>query len=194
MGNDVKVLIGEINGQELDQQEEYDLKVRDLSDVNADSAAEGDILTWDVATEKFIISQSPVDTELGKIAQTQFFGQGAVGNKWLSLGASAKTSNNIPYPAVHDVDLMSFSWSNSSSTLDVGIEIYKNGTAPGNLVGTINVLNKKTIADTSIPTLSFTHGDRISIFLRKNGSGNATDPIVTLYFQIKAVTSSEVFT
>jgi len=130
----------------------------------------------------------------GEGQQAFFFGQGNVGNKWLAVGSSAKTSDQIPYVVVDDGEISAFGWSNSKVVLDVDIEIYINGIGPGDLADAFTVLNKGTIAKSDITPISVSHGDRISVFMRKNGQSTATDPSVGLFIKVLTSTSSEVST
>lgn len=191
MSNSVKVLIGEINGQELDQQEEYDLKVRDLSDVNADSINDGEFLKWDNATGKFVPTNNA--GRVGSINQSQFFGQGSVSNKWLALGASSKTSDKVPYVVTHDRDITGFTFSNDSNSFSTILEVYKNGISPGDMIFTTTITNKLTISKTNITRIPISHGDRISVFLKNNGA-NPSDPVVTINYEVTAIVESEVST
>ncbi len=189
MADNVKVVIAERDGQNLKFKEELDFKPENMSFSDPGFAA-------DNTKAAIIEAKNAGGSGTGSEEEASFFGQGSVGNRWVSLGASSKTSDKVPYIVIHDRDLTGFSWSNDDSIVDVDIEVYKNGIDPGDKIATFNIVNKKTVAKTDITPISLLHGDRISIFIKRNGSGanSATDPIIHLSVELKTKTSSEVTT
>lgn len=165
-----------------------------LETVEFDSVAEATLIDNGIAAGVWHVIDLNTESQTNKTIQTQFFGQGNVGNKFLSLGASSKTSDEVPYIVMHDSDLVGFTWSNTSGSANVDIEVFKNGLVdPTNIIGTYPVNAHLTMAKSNITPVQLNHGDRVSLFLNKDTT-NAVNPIVALYFQVRAETSSEVVT
>lgn len=171
MGNNVKVLIGEINGQELDQQEEYNLQFDDLPTVDVSTVAPttGDHLEWDGN------NWVPAAPSLNGAPATAKFGSNstATTGKWLEIHRNI-TSNDSPFIAYTAMKISGFSASTSTvSTLTLGI--FKNGTQIDTLVFTATDKKSKSGLSHSLAV-----DDEVSV---KVISGSGTDIVMHVFFE-----------
>ena len=116
-----------------------------------------------------------------------FLNNGLTNNKWLSLDGAMGASNDLPQPVSFDSKIISLTYVNTNNNSDIDIEFYKNGTAPGNLVYTWSLRNKRYAYKTNnLSGVLFVAGDRLSCFARQvqGGTGvSARDVIVTIELQ-----------
>ena len=113
-----------------------------------------------------------------------FLNNGLTNNKWLSLDGSLGASDNLPAVTSYDSKLAGMTYINTNDGSNVDIEFYKNGIAPGNLLFTWQIRDKRSAWKTNgLDAFTFIRGDRISCFARAVTGTNARDVLVNLFVQ-----------
>lgn len=117
-----------------------------------------------------------------------FFNDGISSNKWMKIvDASGRTSDLTPHVFLFDAVIYGISFVNHLDSRSSDIELYKNGT----LLFTWSIVTKRWAYKTNgLSSLTFSAGDRLSIFMSDTGS-DANDPILTLYFSFLNETQGE---
>lgn len=117
-----------------------------------------------------------------------FFNDGISSNKWMKIvDASGRTSDLTPHVFLFDAVIYGISFVNHLDSRSSDIEFYKNGT----LLFTWSIVTKRWAYKTNgLSSLTFSAGDRLSIFMSDTGS-DANDPILTLYFSFLNETQGE---
>lgn len=117
-----------------------------------------------------------------------FFSDGIGSNKWMKIvEASGRTSDLTPHVFLFDAEIYGISFVNHLDSRSSDIELYKNGT----LLFTWSIVTKRWAYKTNgLSSLTFSAGDRLSIFMSDTGS-DANDPILTLYFSFLNATQGE---
>lgn len=171
MGNDVKVLIGEINGQELDQQEEYVMQLDDMPtvDTSTNPPNVGDRLEWDGTNWVPIAPAGGLEfgysKQMGNNAEVQ-------AGKWLEYHHNI-FSNDSPFYPPKNVKLKAISAAfENPETVTFGV--YKNGTQIDTLIITASDNGAKINLNHSLLTT-----DGVSV---KVESGSAHKPVFSLFF------------
>ena len=121
----------------------------------------------------------------GKIsALPTFLNNGLTSNKWLKLDGSMGSSDILPAISSYDGKLAGMTYINTNDGSNVDIEFYKNGTAPGNLLFTWQIRNKRHAYKTNgLDSYTMLRGDRISCFAKLTSGTNARDVIVYVFVQ-----------
>ena len=113
-----------------------------------------------------------------------FLNNGLTSNKWLKLDGSMGSSDILPAITSYDSKIAGMTYVNTNDGSNADIEFYKNGIAPGNLLFTWQIRNKRHAWKTNgLDTYVFTRGDRISCFVRGVAGISARDVVVNLFVQ-----------
>ena len=157
---------------------------------NIDFQGTSFIVTYDAPTNRVIVTYNPT-TVTGKLIDFVFSNIGNTQNKWLEFTSSSAPSDEVPYIAPFDGELLGLTYVNTTDNSDLDIEIYKNGI----LYFTWQIRNKRWAYKTNIPVLAtIIQGTRISMFAKKvtGGSGGSPfTPVVEVLFQVAAAPFSE---
>ncbi len=169
MGNQVKVMVGELNG-ELEELCEYEFTMDDLPEVDISTTVPnvGDSLIWDGT--KFIPSASAgsgfeYSKQMGKN------GNAGVG-KWLDYHHNI-SSADVPFSVPKAIELKAIAADIRVSST-VTFTVFKNGSSLETLTITSSMKDKKIGL-----THSLAVGDFISV---KVTSGSASRPLFHLFF------------
>lgn len=118
-----------------------------------------------------------------------FFDDGAgSANLWLKVTeGQAGTSNLEPVIMPFDSIIYAITFVNKDDSIGGDIELYKNGS----LLFTWNIVNKRWAYKTDgLSAVTFSAGDRLSIYLRSIGE-DPNDPMVTIHYSfLNSVTGS----
>lgn len=125
------------------------------------------------------------NSAIGALLSFPFLTTGNVSNKWLGTFESSFTSDTVPLIVPQDSDLKGVTFTNKDDNIDIDCEVYKNGV----LVTTVEIRNKRYYWKAGItPAVSFSQGDRLSVFLKKvtEGTGDSTaqDPIIQILLKL----------
>jgi len=165
-------------------------KVSDLLDAKQevfDNSTNGFVST----TTQDAIEEARGDTGiLGRTFLIIFENNGNTGNKWLTHAAGEST-DTLPYVTPFDIDVYGISMTNKTTNQDVDIEFYKNGTAPGDLIYTLQVRlgvgerdAYKTMGNGGL--FSLVIGDSISVFVSKVGGDTLASPEVDVFCRVSS--------
>ena len=128
------------------------------------------------------------NSAVGKLMPFYFFSTGNVSNKFMNFTNGSTTTASLPMVLPFSGDLIGSTFTNQDDDVDMDIEIYRNGIAPGNLMYTRFIRNKRTAWKTDINNTGYLQGDRVSMFFKKytGGTGKTTaqNPVVQLLFAI----------
>lgn len=129
--------------------------------------------------EKF---QSDAATVLGTTFDMTFGDQGSFRNEWVELGIIGSRSDSVPNVIPFDCKLISMIFTNNNSSVDLDVELYKNGTS--NNFFTWQIRNKKTAYKTNnLDSAVFAPGDTLSVYVRDRGT-NANNGFLRFTFQV----------
>lgn len=108
-----------------------------------------------------------------------FFNDGIASNKWMKIiDASGRTSDLSPYVFPFDAVIYGLSFSNHLDSRSSDIEFYKNES----LLFTWSIVDKRWAYKTNgLSSLTFSAGDRLSIFMSDTGS-DPNDALLTVFF------------
>jgi len=169
--SEVKVLIGELDGQELLEQCEYELKFNDLPEVDlqTDAPNSGDVLAFNGT--KWVPSASAGGNVIAYSKQMGKQGNSGVG-KWLDYHHNI-SSKDVPFSAFETIEIKAIAADIKLSST-VTFTVFKNGSAIETLTITSSMKNKKIGLSISLAV-----GDFISV---KVTSGTAFSPLFHLFF------------
>lgn len=127
----------------------------------------------------------------------RFESNGNTGNKWLER-SSGETSDTLPFHTAFDVDIYGVNMINTNTNRNVDIEFYVNGTAPGDLVYTLQVrlgVGEDSAHKTTLTNLfTMDINDELSVFVRKVGGNSLSSPEVDVFCRINSNTAGETGT
>lgn len=130
-----------------------------------------------------------INSNIGRTFVISFENNGSTGNKWL-IHSSGASSDILPYHTSFDLQIYGISMLNQNLEKDVDIEFYKNGTAPGDLIYTLQVRLGVSNNNAHITTVSSLFdlliGDEISVFIRKVGGDALASPVIDIFCRISS--------
>lgn len=110
-------------------------------------------------------------------------------NSWYRVSDDGIESDGSPYVVPFACEIVAWSWANDRNGADVDVEIYVNGTAPGNLVSTLVIRNSRYAWDSTITPVALAAGSRLSVFGVDQG-GNSSDVNFNLFFRATTAAGS----
>jgi hypothetical protein len=135
------------------------------------------------------INVTITETAQGSITNYPYIGVGNTSNKWLGTYESNHPSSEVPLIVKQDSDLRGWTFVNADNDVDIDIEVYRNLV----LVETFEIRNKRWAYDVGITSVSFSQGDRMSVYLKKytGGTGDQTaqDPTVEISLKVSGEAS-----
>ena len=129
------------------------------------------------------------NTTLGRSFVIPFSNNGNTANKWISHIPTSEASDTLPYHSAWDLEIFGVGFSNKNTNIDCDVQIYINGTAPGDLMYTLQVRNFRYYHETTLSSLfSVSIGDSISIFIKKVGASTPSSVEIDLFSRISSTT------
>ena len=118
----------------------------------------------------------------GKETTYQFFNNGAnIKDKWFDHEGANITCDTTPGVIAANSKARQITFSNVRDNSNLFVDIYKNGTAPGNLFFTWDVLAKRIAWKTNgLDAITFATGDRVRIFGRDAGGITPSKAVVKI--------------
>jgi hypothetical protein len=100
-------------------------------------------------------------------------------NKWLGIGSN-KFSDKVPYVIPTNMTVTCLTFVNSVNSVEADVEIYKNGSK----IYTWELRDRRWAWQSEgLFNLSFVPGDKLSIFLKDQGT-NPKDVIITIHYRV----------
>ena len=119
-------------------------------------------------------------TVQGRFLTFFFENAGNTANKWLYFGASANTSDQVPFVSPYNCKVKATTFTNADDNESSDIELYKNGI----LSETWEVRNKRTAYKSDYASLTLSAGDRLSVFMKKAQGKTPSNPVIEVIFEI----------
>jgi hypothetical protein len=134
-----------------------------------------------ISVNQILLPGKLIDFVFGNVGNTQ--------NKWLLFSSSSAPSDELPYVAPYDGELVGLTFANTNDNVGADFDIYVNGS----ILYTWQVRNKRTAYKTNLPSgLTISQGERISIFAKKiGGQGTPSTPILEIIFQVQSAPIAE---
>ena len=132
----------------------------------------------------------------GKVVEVEFTNTGSSGNKWMHLISEDHQSNRIQWVWPFGVKLIAINYGNEKNNTRFRLDIHRALAGSGSSDSRIfrwtqgsncRVATKRTGANTDVTNLTdvtFAIGDKMAVFLRKNGGTEPDTPYVKLWFQV----------
>ena len=141
---------------------------------------------------KATVTSNPQNSSLGKEHGYEFFNNGAnIKDKWFDIVGASIPCNDTPGVVTADGKLRSLSYSNNRNNSNIILEIYKNGTDPGDLVFTWVIDGCRTAWKTNgLDAITFAAGDEIRLFA-KGTPGTAPSKAVVKIIMINTTDDVE---
>jgi hypothetical protein len=129
-------------------------------------------------------------TAVGRLFDRRTFSNGIASNKWLTQFFTSTATDTVPLHITFDYELYGVTFGNKNTDVYCDVEIYKNGTDPGDLVFTMEVRGFQFYHDTTVTNhFNGSLGDNISVYIKQvSGGDNAADVFVDLFFRITSNT------
>ncbi len=139
------------------------------------------------------IEEAATGTVSSRTIEYSFFNSGAnIKNKWLDIEASNIPVNDTPAVVPFDAQLLGLTYSNSKDSSTIDIEIYKNGTAPGDKVFTWDINTARYAwKSTGLSGVTFSQGDVFFVFAKGAGGTAPQRPVVKLTILATSTTPGE---
>ena len=176
-----------------------DVIVYDGSDnIRLPVGADGEMLLADAA-EVSGVKWGPMPVQLeGTSYAISFHQNGNAANKWLYHVSDGETTDLMPYHNMFDIEVCGVLFYNKNSNIDVDIEFYLDGTAPGDLIYTVEVRNATGnfghVSDpAALPLWSMPIHSDLHVFANKIGNNTINSPVVQLLFRVSSNAAGSFF-
>ncbi len=100
---------------------------------------------------------------------------------WSPNLTESDEGDDFPFPIQADCELIGAGFTNKRNSVEIDFEIYKNGTANGDLVLTYPFRNSRFAVNNDL-SVSFSQGDALYVYGRDRGT-NIDKGVVFLYFK-----------